>query len=87
MALFTVNYYRAAIYMHMFIGAYMYTNSSILSSSNIHYLSQIEKWIFHLLGAEENHDHPFLRFGNGIGLLYFMFIILVAGLMIIRNTH
>jgi len=77
MSKFTINFFRIGAVLHLVIGAFMYTNSSILSSSNIHYLAVIEHWLFSLFGE----DHPFLRFGNGIGLLYFLwFLVVVFGL-------
>lgn len=79
---FTINFYRIAVILHLVVGAWIYTNSSILSPANIEFLHAIEDIFDGIFGL----DHPFSRFGSSIGLLYSIFILIALSLIAIRKV-
>lgn len=79
----TINFYRLGVIFHLLVGAFMFTNSNILSPANLDLINALEDQLDTLVGLEKNHF--FTRFANSIGLLYILFFALVVFLISLRK--
>lgn len=76
--LFTINFFKIGVILHLGLGAFMFSNSNILSAKNLYYL----KWVQEELGevAKEVRVDQYVffeRFSSGLALLYFLFVLLL----------
>ena len=75
----SMGYFRIALILHIAFGSFQFSNSNILSAKNLIYL----KWVRNKLVTYEHYlpaetDGFFDRFGSGVGLLYFLFVVLLS---------
>lgn len=78
--LFTINFFKIAVFLHLALGAYMYSNSKILSAKNLTYLSEFNDLLTGLSKNIERYTDMeeyvfFRRFDSGLSLLYFLFVL------------
>ena len=81
MPVFTIWFYRIGVIFHVLVGCFMYTNSNILSNRNIEAIHALED----LLQDFIPQNHFFTRFGNSIGLLYFLFTLFVLLMLSLKK--
>ena len=74
--LFTINFFKVGIILHLILGSFMFSNSNILSAKNLIYLKWVSKTLDGL--AKEVRVDQFVffeRFSSGLALLYFLFVL------------
>ena len=70
--------FKYAIVLHLFFGAWFYSNSNILSAQNLALLDVVRRKISeNKYTAKVDAKGIFNRFESGIGLLYLLFIIVL----------
>jgi hypothetical protein len=83
-----MSYFKVGVVQHLIFGAYMYSNSNILSTRNVEWLHD-----FNILAKAKDPAAPastgglltsFDRFRSGIGLLYLIFVGLVLLFYVLR---
>jgi len=89
LAIKSMSYFKIAVVQHLIFGAYMYSNSNILSTKNVEWLHS-----FNFLAKTQDPAAPAStgglltsidRFRSGIGLLYLIFVGLVLLFYVLRE--
>ena len=79
--------FKYAVILHLFFGAFFFSNSNILSANNIKYLQFVKVQLASATSFKALDNDPFFaRFSDGIGLLYFLFIIFLIALFIFEGV-
>lgn len=79
--------FKYAVILHLFFGAFFFSNSNILSANNIKYLQFVKVQLASATSFKALDSDPFFaRFSDGIGLLYFLFIIFLIALFIFEGV-
>jgi|TARA_B110000285_G_C15130887_1_gene623495 hypothetical protein len=78
--------FKYAVIFHLFFGAFFFSNSNILSANNIKYLQFVKVQLSSVTSFKALEKDPFFaRFSDGIGLLYFLFILFLIALFIFEG--
>jgi len=78
--------FKYAVIFHLFFGAFFFSNSNILSANNIKYLQFVKVQLAAATSFKALEKDPvFARFSDGIGLLYFLFILFLIALFIFEG--
>ena len=75
----SMSLFKYAVIFHLFFGAFFFSNSNILSAQNIAYLQWIKIKLSNIESFKPIENNKlFDRFTEGIGLMYFLFVILMV---------
>lgn len=78
--------FKYAVILHLFFGAFFFSNSNILSANNIKYLQFVKVQLASATSFKALETYSFFaRFSDGIGLLYFLFILFLVALFIFEG--
>ena len=82
--LFTIQFFKVGVILHLCLGAFMFSNSNILSSGNLDLLNTVTKRLSDVGGV--NSFIFFDRFSSGLALLYLLFIVFLLLLWIFQKV-
>jgi len=84
---FSISFYRIALIFHLLVGSFIYTNSKILSTHNIEWIDWLKSVLILLLSDDLQPIAVYFlnRFTSNIGLLYFLFIVLVILIYVVSK--
>ena len=87
MALKSMRFYKFAVILHLIMGSFMYTNSDILTTRNIHLIEGLKKFLLAFLPKDEELEMNYMlnRFTNPVGMLYLLFFLFVIALYIFQQ--